>query len=146
MNGIPQTSTTTHYYYNDIITVKINTEGQIEWAEKVAKRQHTLDDGGFYSSYLMSIVKGRICFIFNDNPENLGYTGVGRVFNYVGGNKSIVTLVSLDEKGHQERQPLLRASDIEVIVRPKVCKQIASNNIILFGQRRKTQQFAMVSF
>src|SRR5690349_839581 len=34
INGRPTYTTTYHYYYNDIIAVKINPQGQIEWAEK----------------------------------------------------------------------------------------------------------------
>jgi hypothetical protein len=146
MNGMVQTYTTTHFYYNDIIAVKINPSGQIEWAEKIAKRQHTTDDGGFYSSYTMAIIRGQICFVFNDHPKNISYTGTGRVYNYYGGQESIVVMVSLDPAGRQVRQPLFRSADVEVIVRPKVCEQITSTDIILFGQRRKTQQFARVSF
>lgn len=146
VNGMMQSYSTNHFYYNDIIAVKINPEGQIEWAEKIAKRQHTAEDGGFFSSYTMSIVKGKICFIFNDNPKNIAYNGVGRVFNYRGGKESVVTLVSLDPSGKQTRRPLFTSVDVDVIIRPKVCEQITSNDIILFGQRRKTQQFAQVSF
>jgi hypothetical protein len=140
-----QTYTTNHYYYNDVIAVKVDPKGNIEWAEKIAKRQHTIEDGGFYSSYTLAIVKGRICFIFNDNPKNLTYDGVGKVANYRGRAESVVTLVSLDQSGKQTRQPLF-FGDMEVIARPKVCEQITSRDVIMFGQRKKTQQFARVSF
>jgi len=146
VNGIMQTGYTNHYYYNDIIVIKIDPKGQIQWAEKIAKKQHTIEDGGFYSSYAMGIVKGKLCFIFNDNPKNLGYTGVGKVFNFKGGEQSVVTIVTIDQSGKQDRKPLFSFADTEVITRPKVCEQITSNDIILFGQRKKTQQFARVSF
>jgi len=149
MNGMMQTYTTYHYNYNDIITVKIDPAGQIEWAEKVAKRQHTIDDGGFYSSYTMAIVKGRICFIFNDNRKNSTYNGAGKVYNYSPNSRnenSMIMLVSIDQSGKQVRQPLFGALDAEVITRPKVCQQISSSEVILFGQRKKTQQFAKVTF
>lgn len=143
--GRMQTYTNTHYYYNDIIAVKISPAGQIEWAEKIAKRQHTINDGGFYSSYMMAIVKGNLCFIFNDHPNNLSYGGIGRVANYNGG-QSFVIMVTLDQSGKQTRMPLFRSVDVDVITRPKVCEQITNNQIILFGQRRKNQQFASVTF
>jgi hypothetical protein len=146
INGIPIMTSTTHYYYNDIIAVKVDREGQIQWAEKVAKRQHTTQDGGFYSSYTMAIVKGNICFIFNDNPKNVEKGGSGKIANYGGGKVSLVVMVSLDASGKQTRKPLFRSLDAVVIVRPKVCEQITNNEIILFGQRKKTQQFASVTF
>jgi hypothetical protein len=144
INGRPSVTTVYHCYYNDIIAVKINPQGQIEWAEKVAKTQHTTDDNGFFSSYAMVIAKGRIGFIFNDHPENLAYKGVGRPRNFMG-RESIVMLVTLDQQGRQTRQPIFSSQDAEVITRPKVCEQISNNDVILFGQRRKTQQFMKVT-
>jgi hypothetical protein len=146
VNGMMQTTTTTHYNYNDIITVKVDPTGQIQWTEKIPKRQHSVNDGGFYSSYTLGIVKGRICFLYNDNPRNIEYAGVGKVANYNAGRESIVMLASLTENGKMERQPLFNTADVEVITRPKVCEQVTGSEIILFGQRKKHQQFARISF
>ncbi|CAN5140263.1 hypothetical protein BH09BAC3_BH09BAC3_32220 [soil metagenome] len=145
--GSNMRSITYHYYYNDIIAVKINPEGQIEWTQKVAKTQHTSDDDGFYSSYSLAIVKGKICFIFNDNPENLARkdTDVGRPENFRVG-KSVVVIVSLDQNGKETKQPVFSSADVDVITRPKVCEQISNNTVILFGQRKKEQQFAKITF
>lgn len=145
VNGSMQTYTTTHYYYNDIIAVKIDPSGQIAWAEKIAKHQVSSGDDGFFSSYTLAIAKGKLCFIFNDNPKNLSYTGVGKVYNYNRLKESLVVVVTLDQAGKQKRQPLFSSIDAEVITRPKVCEQINNNEVILFGQRKKTQQFARVS-
>ncbi|MCB0586514.1 MAG: hypothetical protein KDD06_14485, partial [Phaeodactylibacter sp.] len=45
-----------YYNYNDIIVVNIQPDGNIEWATRIPKRQETINDGGYYSSYAMSIV------------------------------------------------------------------------------------------
>jgi hypothetical protein len=144
INGVMSMYTTTHYYYNDIIAVKIDPNGEIQWAQKIPKTQHTTDDGGFYSSYALAIVKGKICFIFNDNPKNIDLKD-GPSANYRA-SKSIGVIVSLDQNGNVTKQPMFNSSDLEVIMRPKVCEQISNQEIILFGQRRKNQQFAMVTF
>lgn len=68
------------------------------------------------------------------------------MYNYRGIAESVVMLAKLDPSGKLERQPLFRSLDVEVIARPKVCEQITNNEIILFGQRKKTQQFASVTF
>lgn len=145
INGMMSTRTTYHYYYNDIITVKIDPSGQIQWAQKIPKAQHTVNDGGFYSSYTMAIVKGKICFLFNDSPKNLEADTKGRPANY-NANKSVVVIVSLDQNGNQTKQPIFNAVDAEVIMRPKVCEQITNKEVILFGQRKKNQQFARMVF
>jgi len=145
INGMMSTRTTYHYYYNDIITVKINPSGQIQWAQKIPKSQHTINDGGFYSSYTMAIVNGKVCFLFNDSPKNLEEETKGRPANY-NAKKSVVVIVSLDQNGNLTKQPIFNAVDAEVIMRPKVCEQISNKEIILFGQRKKNQQFARLTF
>jgi hypothetical protein len=145
-NGMTNTQTNYHYYYNDLIAMKINPKGEIEWAQKIAKTQHTVNDGGFYSSYALAIVKGKICFIFNDNPKNLEEDKKeGKAANYKA-SKSVVVIVSLDQKGNVTKQPIFNSVDVEVITRPKVCEQISNREVILFGQRKKNQQFARVTF
>ena len=145
INGSAQTRQIYHYYYNDIIAVKMDAEGQILWAEKIAKAQHSMNDGGFFASYALALVNGKICFIFNDNPDNLDYDGKGRPTNTIL-RKAAVVLVSLDKEGKQTKQPLFTSKDVEVMIRPKVCEQISNHEVILFGQRGKHQQFASVAF
>lgn len=145
-NGTRTSSTSTYYHYNDIIAVKIDPSGQIKWAEKIVKSQRSVDDEGFFSSYLTAIVNGKLCFIFNDNPKNVGYNGEGKFHAFTRGGESLVVMVTLDQTGKQERKPLLDTFNAEVVTRPKVCEQIKNNEVILFGQRKKTQQFARVTF
>lgn len=138
-------NTVYHYYYNDIIAVKISPQGQIEWAQKIGKTQHTTNDDGFYSSYALAVTHGRLCFIFNDRAENIDYGGQGRPKN-VNPKNSIVVVVALDKDGNQTKNPVFNVGEAEVIVRPKVCEQIANNEMVLFGQRGKNQQFALLKF
>jgi hypothetical protein len=145
INGMTNQITTTHYFFNDIIVVKINAMGEILWAQKIPKKQHTVDDNGFYSSYTMAIVRGKFCFIFNDNPDNLDLDENEGAANYKP-SKSIVVLAYLDQNGNLTKKPILNASDLDVITVPKVCEQIANNEVILFGQRKKTQQFGKLVF
>jgi len=144
-NNMPSTSTHNYYNYNDIIVMKIDPSGQIQWAEKIAKTQRSTDDFGFYSSYALAIVKGKVCLIFNDNPENLAYDGKGRPDNFKA-RKSMVVIVTLDADGKQTKKPIFNSIDVEVIARPKVCEQISNREVILFGQRKKKQQFARLTF
>jgi len=70
-NGGTRTTTVYYYYYNDIIVININPGGETEWTKKIAKRQPSSNDGGFFSSYSLSIVKDKMYFVFNDSPKNL---------------------------------------------------------------------------
>ncbi len=145
-SGATTTTTTYHYYYNDIIVININPNGEIDWAEKIPKYQHTINDDGFYSSYALAAVSDKLFFIFNDNAKNLYYKGSGNVENFTKGKNSIVSIVELDANGNQTRTALFKDNDVEVLTRPKVCEQISNNEMIIFGQRRKAQQFGKVTF
>ena len=146
-NGNTTTTTTYYYYYNDIIVINISPKGEIEWTEKIPKRQITTNDGGFYSSYALTEFDDKLYFIFNDNPKNLFYKGEGKIYNFNKGKKeSLVVLVELNMDGEQTREALFSMKDAEVIIRPKVCEQISKNQMILFGQKKKIQRFAKVTF
>ena len=141
-----RTRTTYRYHYNDIIVVKISSDGNIDWAEKIPKVQVSTNDGGFYSSYHLSIVKGNLYFVFNDNPKNLTNEGDGKLKNYVLNKESIVVLVTMNGKGEQVKEALFDTREAEVYIRPKVGRQTGFAETVLFGQKRKAQKLAKVSF
>lgn len=146
-NGQVSTQRTYYYFYNDIIVINISPAGKIEWAHKVPKRQVTANDGGYYSSYAMAIVGGKIHFVFNDNARNIYDKSrkEGKVysFNY----KDIaVALNTVDMNGKQERTSLINTPKREEIVRPKVSVQVAKNEMILFAKRKKKYQFIKIRF
>ncbi|MBI1192004.1 MAG: hypothetical protein GC205_02360 [Bacteroidetes bacterium] len=144
--GITTSSTTTHYYYNDIIVVRISNKGDIDWAHKVPKRQYTVEDGGFYSSFIQSEVDDRIYIVYNDNPKNLTEDKPGKYWNFIPGKESVVMLVQFDAQGNMTKDMLFSSDDAEVIVRPKVSNQIDPETTILAGQRRKTHRLMKISF
>ena len=145
-NGGITTTYTNHYYYNDIIVVNMGADGNIVWTEKIPKRQVSVNDGGFFSSYTITVVNDKMYFVFNDNPKNLEYTGEGKIYNFNRGRESLVVLVELDKNGNQTREAIFSAKEAEVLIRPKVCEQISNTELILFGQKKKAHKFARVTF
>lgn len=145
INGRQTTNTVTYYYYNDIIAVKMDPSGEIVWSRKIPKTQMTREDGGYYSSYALAIVKGNLCFIYNDNPDNLTLEDDEKADNY-NPSKSVVVVSSIDPKGNVTKKPILTSKDVEVITVPKVCEQISNTEVVLFGKRKKTQQFGLLKF
>ena len=145
-NGVSSTTYQYHYLYNDIIVTNISPEGEIEWSKKIAKRQHTINDGGAYSSYALMVVKDKLYFIFNDNVENLNYDGVGKPALLSKGKKSYVVLVEMDGEGNQTREPLFSAKETGAITKPKVCEQISPEEMVLYAQKGKKNRFAQLTF
>lgn len=145
-NGGTTTRTTYHYYYNDIIVVNISPEGQIEWAKKVAKRQHTVNDNGYFSSYATMVHGDKLYFVFNDHSMNLNYDGTGKIYWMNLGKKSMVTLVEVNAAGDITREALFSMQDAGVRTRPKVCEQISADKMILFGEKGKLHRFTELTF
>ena len=140
------THTTYMYHYNDIIVVNINPLGNIEWAQKIPKRQISTNDGGFFSSYVTAVVDDKLYFIFNDNPKNM-VSKPGKTYPLNLARKSaIVAMVEVDAQGRQHKDALFMRYDAEVITRPKVCEQIATRELIIFGQFKRSQKLGKIQF
>ncbi len=135
------------YNYNDIMVINIRPNGTIQWAKRIPKRQRSKNDGGKYSSYALSIAKGKMFFVFNDNPKNLHKKSSDpKIYNYTKGKESVVVLVTLDGKGEVKKEPLFQVRDTKTTTKPKVCEQISRNHMIIYSERNKKVNFARLTF
>lgn len=140
-----------HYHYNDIIVVNIRPDGEIEWASRIPKRQETIDDGGYYSSYAMATVRDRFFFIYNDNARNFNLRKqksdrfTGELYNF-NGSQSVIALSEVQRDGTVTTYPLFSNRDADVITRPKICRQTGSRRMIVYGERGRTYRFADLEF
>lgn len=143
-NGQSRTTTTYHYYYNDILVVRINAAGEIQWNCKIPKRQHSINDGGLYSSYVMTKVDKTLYFIFNDHPDNLVEVEDNKFKNMVPGKEVAVCFTTLNDEGKYEKELLFTAEKRDNKVRPKVCDDAKPGEFFLFSERGKDYQFERV--
>lgn len=135
-----------YYNYNDIIIVNIDPTGAIEWSARIPKRQTTLNDGGYFSSYSRAIVRDRIYFIYNDNARNFSTQNANRtLYNYNGSN-SIIALAEVRKDGSVRTFPLFHNRDADIITRPKICRQIGSRKMMIYGERNRNYRFAELVF
>ncbi|MEN0047949.1 MAG: hypothetical protein AAF806_12890 [Bacteroidota bacterium] len=134
-----------YYHYNDIIIVNIRPTGEIEWATRIPKRQVTRNDGGYYSSYAMSIVRDKIYFVFNDNNRNFADTRNDRLYNFNGRN-SIVSIVEVSKDGNWTITPLFPNREVDLITRPKVCKQVGRKKMLVYGEWGRLFRLAHLEF
>lgn len=135
-----------YYNYNDIIVVNIRPTGEIEWAARIPKKQETRNDGGYYSSYAMSIVRDKLFFVYNDNARNFGDNKKSnRLYNY-NGDDSVISLAQINMQGKVTTYPLASNRDAGVISRPKMCKQIGKKEMAIFGERGRGYRFGKLKF
>lgn len=133
------------YNYNDIIVVNIRPDGSMEWAVRIPKRQETVNDGGYYSSYAMAVVRDRLYFMFNDNSRNYTSKNDNQLYNFNGRN-SIITLAEIKKGGALEMYPLFNNRDAGIITRPKICKQTGSRKMIVYGERGRSYRLGLLEF
>ena len=139
--------TEVQFNYNDIIVVNIRPNGSVQWAKRIPKRQRSKNDGGEHSSYTMSVSKGKMFFVFNDNPKNLTKeSNDQRIHNFTKGKESVVVLVTLNGKGETKKEALFQVRDTKTITKPKVCEQISRDQMIIYSQKNKKATFARLTF
>jgi hypothetical protein len=134
------THTDYHYYFNHIIAANISPEGSIDWCIKVPKLQHTVNDGGYYSSYALGVKGENIYLVFNDNPKNLSLSP-GDGYSYFNGRKSLAVVVTIDSEGNQKREALFSNKEAGTLLRPKACSQLGKDEILLYGEIRRNYLF-----
>lgn len=139
-NGTMTTTYTYHYVYNNIIVVNIEPDGTISWNVKIPKFQHSTDDGGFASSYLLMIDDENLYFIYNDNIDNL-VPNSKRFYNYeLRGKWAITTIARIGSDGAMDRTILSRFTERKMIPIPRYSLQISNNQayIILWNKKKQT--------
>lgn len=142
------TVTNTHYDYDDVMVVRVDPTGNISWAQRVAKNQHTIGDAAIYSSYCSAISNNIIFLIYNDNAENLNYSGVGKVAPMKKGSSTMIMVSRLDSEGNVKKTALFNRGEIETKIRPALCRQISENEVLIFGHgsNLKNQRFILMRF
>ncbi|MEM6317560.1 MAG: hypothetical protein AAF960_07805 [Bacteroidota bacterium] len=133
------------YNYNDIIVVNIKPTGEIEWTARIPKQQVTTNDGGYFSSYAMSIVRDKFYFVFNDNPKNYDPNTGNKLFNYNGRN-SVITLAEVNKDGGVAINPVFDNREAGITTRPKICQQVGRNEMLIYGERGRTYRFGSLKF
>lgn len=143
----PTMVTQTHFLFNDMVVVSINRDGEVEWAERIAKRQHTVDDRAAYSSYALMIRDNELALMFNDNAQNLDYSGVGRVAPMAKNSSTVVMAARVGQFGDVRRAGLFRRGEAEIKIRPVFAHQLDEDELLLFGHRQlREQRFVIVKF
>lgn len=128
-----------HYVYGDIIVVNIDANKEITWFSKIPKYQHSTNDGGFYSSYALGEVKGKLVFLFNDHIDNLiAFKEKKGYRNYsLKKKKGIVVAATITKTGESNRELVYTLEEDQAYLRPKAGMQINENELVVFARLKK---------
>ena len=131
-----------YYNFNDVIVVNIRPTGEIEWTARIPKRQQTVNDKGLYSSYAMAVGGEKLYFVYNEDPKNLDPNRKKIYTSHSSDKYSAVVLAEVGNGGKVKISPIFSNADANVITRPKVCRQIGRNEMVIYGERGNTYRFA----
>lgn len=146
-NGGTTTVTTYHYYYNDVLVINIDPQGNIEWATKVPKRQHSVNDLGRYSSFAVDVKGSHIYMVFNDTGENLFLKPGDKVKQFsLTGKDALVVLATIDASGNTSREALFSPDRRDVILRPKDCVELSDKTMFIYASRKNDYRFGQIVF
>ncbi|WP_298137745.1 hypothetical protein [Flavobacterium sp.] len=134
----------TNYHFNDIVSVKLNTDGELIWSRNINKKQSYTYSDDSYISYF-STIKNGISYFFINASEKIKELKNERVeFKDVNPNKANLYLLTIDSTSNFSYQLLLDDESSEVTY--IVSKGIFINDSCYFlGRKGKKKQLLKVT-
>ncbi len=145
-NGTTTTTTTYYYHFNSLLVINFDKDGNEIWTEKIKKNQMTVNDGGYASSFVLTLKDDQMFFVFNDNPKNIINAADDKTYGAFREKEIALAVHSLDQEGFSEREMLFSRQRKDLIAIPLASEQISEDELIIFCQKRKNQQFIKVTF
>jgi len=117
------------YFYDKVLTVSVDKDGQMEWASVIPKSQFE-DDNDNYLSYGTMTAAGEIHFFFNEQERR----------------NQIVSWHSLSPTGQERRNATLKSEGKGYQFMPRYLKQVGARQILVPCTYRGSICFAKVDF
>lgn len=113
--GLTNYQTSTVFQFNDIIAFSVNANAEMEWHSVMRKKQSSEDDNGAYSSFLIMNEKDKVRLFYLDD-----ISASGLLNEYI-----------LSSDGKSERNVVLNQEEKEVMLLPKLGRQISPNQVVI---------------
>lgn len=137
----------TRYHYNDILSAKINTNGDVIWARNINKTEVTQGDGAYtsYSSY----TKGDNTYFFistaSENPQQISAERI--MFKQGLSQNRNIFLIKLDVNGHMTFAKAIDSKEVRLplmVSRPLV--DSTADEMLFYAKRGNKKQLVEVRF
>jgi hypothetical protein len=117
------------YHYEDLLVVKFKGDGKVDWSLRIPKKQVTMDDGGYASSYIFNVSNNKMHFIFLDAKS----TNAKLEKQTVAKQKlkpstmffpelSVANLVTVEMDGTMKRTHLFTSKATNMVIIPKASR------------------------
>ncbi len=115
LNGFPQTSYKTVYNYDEIVIIAKNADGSERFRHFIKKTQSSMNDGGYYSSFVTTLSNDKIGIVYNVDVVNEGD----------------VMLATIATNGEVESKVLIKSMSYFVTIMPPESRQVSARSIII---------------
>jgi hypothetical protein len=142
--GMGITGGNTFYYFDDIITVKINNLGEVDWVKNIGKNQIAEGPDDAYVSYT-SIYKNNTLSLFLNIDRDVKTDGKGEVeFKQRIKSKSDLTVIKIDNYGNMSYEKLL---DNENSYVPFMTAKgiVGLNDLFFLGRKGRDKQLLKIT-
>ncbi|WP_343487044.1 hypothetical protein [Allomuricauda sp. d1] len=135
------------YHHNDIVSAKLDVNGEMLWARNINKTEVTQGDGS-YASYSAYSKNGKTYFFIctsSDNPQLIN--GERLIFKQgLTGNRNVF-LISLDENGKIEYERIIDAQEARLpLMVSKPLKDQKDDELVFYAKRGNKKQLVKVAF
>ncbi len=146
-NGTAMVYSSYNYYYKDIAVVHFSSKGKILWSDKVLKKQFTMNDGGFYSSYAICHDQNKLQIVFNDHVQNTSEErdGLPKFFTGLQESSALVS-VEVNTRGITNRTSIFSGVNYSIMTRLKRSSSLQSQRLLLFGIVGKQNKISQLNF
>jgi hypothetical protein len=138
-----------YYNYNDVMAVNVTEDNEIGWVTKVAKKQYSTDDKGYYSSYYATTDINKTKLFFNDNSKNIGkipYAKIKEATFYQATNPAeTATVVTIYSDGNVDRAPMFNKTESKVNLCPRLIIR-NDTQYYIYGQDKSDVMFGNFFF
>lgn len=135
------------FHYNDIVSAKLDIQGNMIWARNINKAEVTQGDGA-YASYSTYTKDGATYFFISTASENPQLIKGERLIFKQGltGNRNVF-LISLDEKGTLDYEKVIDAKEARLpLMVSKPLIDVNANELVFYSKRGSKKQLVKVEF
>jgi len=128
----------------------VNKKGKMDWAQRIAKNQNSLDDNGYYSSYAATVELTKLKIIFNDHKANAKKDKLPEKtkqikFMPAKSPKAVPFVVTIYTDGSFEKDMIFPGKDAKNVFVPRLFYN-TGENYFTYGQKGKTYRFGSFVF
>lgn len=131
------------YHYDDIVSAKLSTSGDIVWARNINKRQATTGDASYIS--FTSTAKGNDAYFFINTGEKVKKLSNDRIqFGQTSTKKSNLNVIRVNQNGEFDYTELIddKENDVPFMV---ASGAVSGNSIFFLGQKGKKKQLLKIT-